>query len=175
LVSGVVIGNSEWIKKLKKNARDLGCTTNDFTAFLLSRGLKTLEIRIQRQNYNAQNIAEFFEGNRKITKVYYPGLKSNPQYELAKSFMSGFGGMVSIEVDMNKAEIDKSLKKLKYFTRAVSLGGVESLVCLPCETSHSYLSKERREKLGIKDNLVRVSVGIENVEDLLEDWEEALK
>lgn len=174
LIAGIVVGKKDFIKQLSKNARNYGCTTNEMTAFLLSRGLKTLAIRIEKQNYNAQKLAEFLEDHKKVEKVYYPGLKSNPRHQLAKSFMNGFGGMLSFEIDKEPEELNNCLSKLKYFTRAVSLGGVESLLCLPCETSHSYLSKEERLKLTIKDNLIRVSVGIEDIDDLIDDWENAL-
>ena len=145
------------------------------TAFFLSRGLKTLSIRIERHNSNAQKLAEFLSSHKKVTAVNYPGLIKHPQHKLAATFMSGFGGMLSFELDMETKEFNERLAKLKYFSRAVSLGGVESLICLPSETSHSYLSKTDREKLGIKDNLIRVSVGIEDADDLIQDWDEVLK
>jgi cysteine-S-conjugate beta-lyase len=175
LMAGIVAGNAELMKKVRRNARDLGCTTNDLTAFFLSRGLKTLSIRVERHNSNAQKLAEFLSSHKKVTIVNYPGLKSHPQHDLASTFMSGFGGMLSFELDMEAQELNERLGKLKYFTRAVSLGGVESLLCLPSETSHSYLSKSDREKLGIKDSLIRVSVGIEDSDDLIQDWDNALK
>jgi cysteine-S-conjugate beta-lyase len=174
LIAGIVIGKNDFIKRLRKNARNLGCTTNEMTAFLLSRGLKTLAIRVEKQNHNAQKLAEYLKSHKKIIKVNYPGLDTNPQYHLANSFMKGFGGMLSFEIDLEPEEMNNCLSRLKYFPRAVSLGGVESMLCLPCETSHSYLSKEDRLKLKIKDNLVRVSVGIEDIDDLIIDWKEAL-
>jgi len=174
LISGFVAGYSDLMKQVRKNARDLGCTPNDLSAFFLARGLKTLSIRMERHNSNAQKLAEFLENHKKVTKINYPGLKSHPQHKLAAGFMKGFGGMLSVEVDMDQKELNEKLAKLNYFKRAVSLGGVESLICLPCETSHSYLPKAEREKLGIKDSLIRVSVGIEDVEDLINDWDEAL-
>lgn len=174
LIAGCVVSSKDIIKKIRKNARDLGCTPNDITAFLLDRGLKTLAIRIERHNENALKLANYFYNHNKVSVVNYPGLESHPQHELAKKIMKGFGGMLSIELKMGISELNERLNKLKYFTRAVSLGGVESLLCLPSETSHSYLSKEEREKLGIKDNLVRISVGIEDINDLIEDWEQAL-
>ncbi len=174
LMAGFVAGSTEMMKKVRKNARDLGCTTNDLSAFFLARGLKTLSVRMERHNSNAQKLTEYLEGHKKVLKIYYPGLKSNPQHGLASTFMKGFGGMFSFEIDMDSNELNEKLAKLKYFKRAVSLGGVESLICLPCETSHSYLPKSERERLGIKDNLIRVSVGIEDFEDLIQDWEEVL-
>jgi cysteine-S-conjugate beta-lyase len=174
LNAGIAVGKKEFMKSLKIYARDLGCTTNDSTAYLLTRGMKTLAIRVERQNLNALILAQYLEKHKKISTVNYPGLESHPQHELAKKMMKGFGGMLSIEANLNNDELDKALGKLQYFSRAVSLGGVESLICLPKETSHSYLSKEDRANLGIKDNLIRISVGIEDIEDLISDWEEAL-
>jgi cysteine-S-conjugate beta-lyase len=175
LMAGVVVGKAGLIKKIRKNARDLGCTTNDMTAYFLARGLKTLSVRMERHNKNALALAEYLQIHKKVVCVNYPGLSSHPQHELALKFMLGFGGMFSFELNMNTTELNERLGKLKYFSRAVSLGGVESLICLPSETSHSYLPKEERERLGINDNLIRVSVGIEDIDDLIADWENALK
>jgi len=174
LIAGFVAGSKEYIKKIRKNSRDLGCTPNDITAYLLARGLKTLAIRVEKHNQNALKLAKYLSEHKRVNVVNYPGLESHPQHELAKKFMKGFGGMLSVEFNMEADELNKRLSKLKFFARAVSLGGVESLLCLPSETSHSYLPKSEREKLGIKDTLVRISTGIEDIDDLITDWDEAL-
>jgi len=174
LIAGFVASSKDYIKRIRKNSRDLGCTPNDITAYLLARGLKTLAIRVEKHNQNAIKLAKYLSEHKKVDVVNYPGLESHPQHELAKKFMKGFGGMLSVEFNMDADELNKRLSKLKFFARAVSLGGVESLLCLPSETSHSYLPKSEREKLGIKDTLVRISTGIEDIDDLINDWEEAL-
>ena len=145
-------------------------------SYLVLRGIKTLALRVQRHSENGMKVAQFLENHEAIDKVFYPGLKSHPQYELAKKQMSDFGGMVSFTFKSGKMESAvKFLENLKVFTLAESLGGVESLANLPTLMTHASIPAEKRSELGITDDLVRLSVGIEDVEDLLADLENALK
>lgn len=121
-----------------------------------------------------QKIATYLESHPKIKKVNYPGLKSHPQHELAKKQMSGFGGMLSFEIDGNQTDVKAFLKEVRIFTLAESLGGVESLIEHPASMTHASIPQKEREKIGIKDNLVRISVGVEDIEDLTEDLTHAL-
>jgi cystathionine gamma-lyase len=139
------------------------------------RGIKTLALRMERHNYNAQRVAEFLETHPKIKKVNYPGLKSHPQHELAKRLMSGFGGMLSFEMKSNLKQVKAFLKRLEIFVLAESLGGVESLIEHPGLMTHANIPKKERMKTGISDALLRVSVGIEDIADLLADLKQALK
>jgi cystathionine beta-lyase/cystathionine gamma-synthase len=144
------------------------------SAFLTLRGLQTLELRIQRHNENAMAIARFLETHPNIAAVHYPGLSSHPDHEIAKARMSGFGGMLSFEVtsdfDGTKAVMDR-LKKIKL---ATSLGGVTSLANQPMTNTHAALSPEAREKAGVSESLVRLSVGIEAVQTIIDDLDQAL-
>ena len=145
-----------------------------FDCFLVLRGIKTLAIRMERHQENAMKIAQFLEKHTKVRKVIYPGLKSHPQYELAKRQMSGFGGIISFFI---KGGLDASrsfLERVEIFSLAESLGGVESLIEHPAIMTHTSLPKEVKEKLGISDELIRMSVGIENVDDLIDDLEKSL-
>ena len=142
--------------------------------WLCLRSAKTLHVRMDRHASNAQRIAEWLEQHSDVNHVYYPGLPSHPQHELAKSQMSGFGGMISVE--LGSLERAKSFTSaLKLFTLAESLGGVESLVCHPVSMTHGSIPKDQRERLGVTDGLVRLSVGIEDVDDLLNDVKQALR
>jgi cystathionine gamma-lyase len=138
------------------------------------RGIKTLQLRMQRHNQNAIEIAEFLEKHPKINKVIYPGLQSHPQHQLAKQQASGFGGIISFEIKGNIDDAKTFLEHLTLFALAESLGGVESLIELPAVMTHASVSKESREKIGITDTLIRVSVGIEDSKDLINDLKIAL-
>jgi cystathionine gamma-lyase len=138
------------------------------------RGIKTLQLRMQRHNQNAIEIAEFLEKHPKVNKVIYPGLKSHPQHQLAKQQTSGFGGIISFEIKGTGNDAKTFLERLTLFALAESLGGVESLIELPAVMTHASVSKESREKIGITDTLIRVSVGIEDSKDLINDLKEAL-
>ena len=178
LIAGaMVIGKKDkkLINKMSNIHNSLGPITSAFDSYLLLRSLKTLVVRMERHNENAMKIANFLEKRRDIKKVIYPGLKTHPQHKLASKQMNGFGGIVSFEIKgkLNKAK--SFLKKTKIFTLAESLGGVESLIEHPGLMTHASLSKERREKLGISDTLIRLSIGLENIEDLKEDISQALK
>ena len=141
---------------------------SEHTVWLLERSIKTLSLRVNAQNENALKISEFLNNNKNIKAVYYPGLKSHPQYELAKRQMKGFGGMLSFELKKENKS-DEFTRFLKIIKPAMSLGGVESTITSPALTSHAKISKEQRDKFGISDGLLRFSVGIEDYSDLESD------
>ena len=153
----------------------MGYNMDPHQAFLTRRGLKTLAIRIERAQRNAQQIAEFLEKHPKVEKIVYPGLPIYPQYELAQSQMSGPGAMMSFEVKGGYEAGKRLMDNVHLAMLAVSLGGIETLIQHPASMTHSKLSKEARLSAGITDGLVRLSVGIEDVEDLIEDLDQALK
>ena len=155
-------------------AINYGGSINALTCYLLERSLKTLSIRVERQNKNAMAIAKFLSIHKKVAKVYYPGLKEHPGHKMAKKQMAGFGGMVSFEIRGGVKASDKFVSRLKLIQAAVSLGGLESIICSPALTSHAKISAEERVKLGITDGLIRLSVGIEGGEDLVADLNSAL-
>ncbi|MBT9189475.1 trans-sulfuration enzyme family protein [Zobellia russellii] len=174
ILAGAVASTEENINKIFGLAKNFGGSLSDYTVWLLERSLKTMGLRVKAQNENAQRMAEYLEGSNAVTKVYYPGLKSHPDYELAKAQMNGFGGMLSFELheDYDAAQFQKELQLIK---PSMSLAGVESTVLSPTKTSHALLSAEERAKQGILDGLIRFSVGIEEPEDLVADIEQALK
>ncbi|MBU3111099.1 trans-sulfuration enzyme family protein [Clostridium lacusfryxellense] len=169
LVAGLVVVNDEAIgEKLHFIQNSTGGVLGPFDSFLLIRGIKTVGVRMDRHNNNAIKIALFLQKREEVEKVYYPGLIDHPSHEVHKAQASGFGGMVSFVI---KKEYDykKFLESLKIITLAESLGGVESLICHPASMTHAAIPKELRDKVGISDNLVRLSVGIEDVSDIEED------
>ncbi len=172
--AGTAIASEAHIDKIFQLAKNFGGSLSDFTVWMLERSLKTLGLRVKAQNENALALAEFLEGQDGIAKVYYPGLSSHPDYELAKSQMKGFGGMLSFELQEG---LDYKLfqKKLNLIKPSMSLAGVESTILLPAVTSHGLLTPEERTAQGIKDGLMRFSVGIEEKEDLMEDLKQALE
>lgn len=175
IVGGVIIAKEEAMyKKLRVMMTNMGCNIDPHQAYLTLRGLKTLSIRMEKSQENAMKIAEFLENHSKIEWVAYPGLKSHPQYDLAQKQMKGPGSMISFELKGGIKAGKILLDNLKVILLAVSLGGVESLVEHPASMTHSKVAEEERLKAGITDGLVRLSVGIENVEDLLEDLKQAL-
>ncbi|CAO3681226.1 unnamed protein product [Rhizopus stolonifer] len=153
----------------------MGAVPSAFDCFLARRGLMTLEVRMQRHAENAQAVAEYLETNDLVEQVIYPGLPSHPEHELAKKQQSGFGGMISFRMKGDLSNVNQFLKNLEHITLAESLGGVESLVEVPAIMTHGAVSPEDRAVLGITDTLVRVSVGIENKEDLIADLKQALE
>ncbi len=175
IVAGAVIGSKDLITKIKYKLNHLGGSLNPNACFLMHRGMKTLALRMERQNDNSREIAKFLEIHPKIRKVNHPGLESNSSHIRASTLLDGFGGMVSFEVDGDVQEADKFISNLTLFINAPSLGGVESLVTRPALTSHSGMSKEDREASGIKNELIRMSIGIEAVEDLIADIYNALE
>ena len=176
MIGGIAVTNrSDIQEKLAFIQNSIGAIQGPFDSFLALRGLKTLPIRMERHNYNAENIAEFLEKNDKVGRVIYPGLKSHPQHLLAKEQMNGFGGIISFYL---KADIEKTksfLESCQIFSLAESLGGVESLIEHPAIMTHGSVDKPLREILGITDNFVRLSVGIEDLNDLIDDLENAFK
>ena len=178
LIAGaMVIGKKDkkLINRMSNIHNSLGPITSAFDSYLLLRSLKTLVVRMERHNKSAMEIAKFLEKRKDIKNVIYPGLKTHPKHKLAARQMNGFGGIVSFEIKGKLSKAKSFLKKTKIFTLAESLGGVESLIEHPGLMTHASLSKERREKLGISDTLIRLSIGLENIEDLKEDITQALK
>lgn len=174
IICGFIISSKKLVKKFWNTAITMGGSVNAHTCYLLERSLKTLAIRIQRQNENAMQLAESLHKHPQVKNVYYPGLSSHPGHEVAKRQMSGFGGMLSFEIDLLSDEIDRFLKNLKVIHSAMSLGGVDTIISAPYMTSHAKLTPEERQEVGISDQLLRLSIGIEDVDDLINDIEQAL-
>lgn len=174
LICGVAAGRSDLIAKIKETRTSLGGTMDPHAAWLLLRGIKTLAVRVQRQNDNALRIAQFLAGHPNVARVHYPFLEGHPQRALAMDQMSGGGGVLSFEVAGTGSDTRKVVESLHLFTLAPSLGGVDSLVTLPVYTSHAMISPEHRATMGVTDQLVRLSIGIESADDLIADLEEAL-
>ncbi|MGE0130899.1 MAG: PLP-dependent aspartate aminotransferase family protein [Blastocatellales bacterium] len=172
--AGALVGSKDFVERVWRFALIAGATLSPFDGWLLLRGLRTLGLRVERHNQNGMALARFFEHHPKVAKVYYPGLESHPQRELAKSQMSGFTGMLSVELRGGYAAADKFISSLKLATRAASLGGFETLVVHPASMWSLQLSRELREATGINEGLVRISVGLEDEVDMLRDFERAL-
>src|SRR5919199_5949499 len=170
----VVTSNEQLYTELKFYQNAIGAVPSPLDSWLVLRGIKTLAVRMREHEKNALFLAECLEKHPKVERIYYPGLPSHEQYHLAKQQMSGFGGMISLELQGGFAEVERFVSRIKLFLLAESLGGVESLICYPAKMTHGALPEEERLKRGIKDNLVRLSVGIENQKDLKEDLENAL-
>ena len=175
LTCGVVSGRRDLIDRIDDSRKTLGNCMDPHAAFLLIRGLKTLAVRVARHNENALRVAEFLAGHAKVRRVHYPFLKSHPQYAIARDQMSGGSGMVTFEVDGTGDDARRVSEAMRMFTLATSLGGVESLVSIPVLTSHAMISAEQRAKMGVTEQMVRLSVGIESADDLIEDLERALE
>ena len=175
LTCGVVSGRHDLIDQIGETRKTLGNCMDPHAAFLLIRGIKTLAVRVARHNENALRVAEFLEQHAKVRRVHYPFLKSHPQYAIAREQMSGGSGMVTFEVEGSGDDARRVSEAMRLFTLATSLGGVESLVSIPVLTSHAMISAELREKMGVNEQMVRLSVGIENADDLIEDLERALE
>ena len=174
ILAGTVASSSSNIEKIIESSINYGGNLSEYTVWLLERSIKTLSLRVNAQNENAQKLAEFLNNNKNVDLVFYPGLKSHPQHELSKRQMNGYGGMLSfvLKNEDKAADFTRSLKLIK---PAMSLGGVESTISSPSLTSHSKLSKEQRIKYGISDGLLRFSVGIEDYNDLENDLSQAFK
>ena len=176
MIGGVAVTNSmELAEDLAFLQNSVGAVQGPFDAFLALRGLKTLPLRIEKHNYNAMKVAEFLEASPLVDNVIYPGLASFSQHELAKSQMDGFGGIVSFYIKGDLSMTKTFLEKCEIFSLAESLGGVESLIEHPAIMTHGSIKKEIRQELGILDNFVRISVCIENIEDLIDDLDSAMK
>jgi len=173
ILAGTAISSEKHIDTIFQLAKNFGGSLSDYTVWLLERSIKTMGIRVKAQNKNAKKMAKFLERHPDIEKVYYPGLKSHPDHALAKSQMHGFGGMLSFEL---RAGLDAGLfqKKLNLIKSSMSLAGIESTILSPTLTSHALLTPEERKNQGIRDGLLRFSLGIEEKEDLIADIEQAL-
>jgi len=173
-MGGVLTGKKELVKKVFQFREINGASLQADPAYMIARGMKTLELRIERQNASALTIARYLKAHPKVTDVFYPGLETHPGHEIAKTQMKGFGGILSFSVDGGYDNVKKVLPQLKLVHLAASLGSVSTLAGPPRTTSHVELTEEQRKLLGIPEGLIRYSVGIENVDDLLEDLEQAL-
>lgn len=174
LCCGVAVSSGLHAERIRHAARHLGGSLNASTCYLLERSLKTLAIRVERQTQNAARIAVYLAGHEAIRNVNYPGLPQSGGHEIARIQMTGFGAMLSFELDDKRIAPALFLRRLKLIRPAVSLGGVETTICAPAETSHVKISREERHRIGITDALLRLSVGIENVDDLLADLSQAM-
>ena len=175
VLSGVVAGTAPYIEEVRQKMMVWGQAPDPFAVWLLDRGLKTLDVRVRRQNENAARIAAWAEGRKEIRHVHYAGLPDHPDHEVARTTLDGFGGMLALELLGGAKAADRFVRRLKVWMHAPSLGGVESLVSEPRFTSHEHLSAEQRTKIGIPDGFVRLSVGIEDADDLIGDLEQALR
>jgi cystathionine gamma-lyase len=174
MIGGAVVSRTgDLAKEIKFLQNSIGGVMGPFDAFLANRGVKTLALRMQRHCENGMKVARWLESNPAVSRVWYPGLESHPQHELAKRQMHGFGGMVSCVIDGDLDRTRRVLERFRIFTLAESLGGVESLVNHPAIMTHASVPREVRESRGITDTLIRLSVGIEDAEDLLADLEQA--
>lgn len=174
VVAGIIVGSRKIITMIEPYLKNFGGTTSPFDAWLLMRGLKTLGIRMKTHCENALIVAEYLDKHPKIKKVYYPGLKSHPQYDLSQTQADGFGGMISFELNGTIESGITLMNSVQMITLAVSLGSVDSLIQHPASMTHAGIPREERIKSGIGDSLVRLSVGIENIEDILADLSQAL-
>lgn len=174
IICGIVAGRKDLIETIHSTRTTLGGAMDPHAAFLLLRGMKTLAVRVQRQNENALQVAQFLSSHPKVHSVNYPFLEGHPQRALAMEQMSGGGGMMSFAIDGTSDDARKVSESLNLFTLAPSLGGVDSLVCIPSLTSHAMIPADHRAKMGVTDQLIRLSIGIENADDLIADLEQAL-
>ena len=174
LVGGLVVGSHDFIVAARKTLKEYGGVIDPFAAYLTLRGLKTMALRVEKQNSNATKVAEFLEAHPRVKRVYYPGLRSHPQHELAKRQMRGFGGVLCFELESEEKGAT-FIENLKLIIHGVSLGGVESLISMPIYTSHNYLTPQDLEEIELNNRMIRLSVGIEDAEDLITDLESALK
>jgi cystathionine beta-lyase/cystathionine gamma-synthase len=175
IVGGACIGRADLIEKITHKLNHLGGSMDPHAAFLLHRGMKTLALRVRYQNESAMKIARFLEAHAAIEKVNYPGLESHPRHQRARDLFDGFSGMLSFEIKGGVDAAEKFMQKARLPIVAPSLGGVETLITRPSTTSHSGMSREDRARLGITDSLIRASVGIEATEEIIEDFDQALR
>lgn len=175
IVAGAVIGSAELVGRVKHRLDHLGGTLDPHACFLLHRGMKTLALRMRQQNRSALEIALFLNEHPRVARVHYAGLASHPSHERAKALLDGFGGLLSFELKTDLEGTLRFLEKVRLAIQAPSLGGVESLLTRPVTTSHAGLAEKERLRLGITDSLIRMSVGIEDTSDLIEDLKQALE
>jgi len=176
VVGGAVVSSTnELAERVQFLLNAMGTCESPFDCWLVSRGIKTLPVRMVQHCKNASAIATFLNSHKKVKRVFYPGLESHPDHELAKRLMNGFGGMISFEIDGGLDAVNSLLRKIDVFSLAESLGGVDSLAEHPATMSHASMPPAFRQQVGITDDLIRLSVGLENVDDLIEDLEQALQ
>jgi cystathionine beta-lyase len=169
---GVAVGSRQVMEPIRNLARCLGGSLDAQSCYQLERSMKTLVLRVERQTQSAGTLARFLEGHDRVARVYYPGLESFPGHATAAGQMKGFGAMLSFELD--GIDPDEFVQRLKLISPAISLGGIESTICSPARTSHSVMSESERLRTGITQALLRLSVGLENVEDLMTDLDQAI-
>jgi methionine-gamma-lyase len=174
IIAGAAVGNAEWMERVRQMIIYLGGSMDPGAAYLLIRGMKTLGVRVQRQGENAMAVAKFLEKHPKVARVHYPGLKSHPDHALAKKQMRGFGGMLAFDLKGGLPAARRFCDRVRLFLLAASLGGAESLVILPIYSSHYNMAEEELRRAGVSPGTVRVSLGLEDKEDLIEDLKQAL-
>jgi cystathionine beta-lyase/cystathionine gamma-synthase len=174
LICGIATGRRDLIEQIHSTRTTLGCCMDPHAAFLLLRGIKTLALRVERQNQSALRIAGFLSQHPQVARVHYAMLKEHPDNAIAKKYMAGAGCVVSFEVEGSGGDACRVAEGLNLFSLAPSLGGVDSLVTIPVLTSHAMIAPEVRKKMGVTEQMIRLSVGIEHVEDLIADLEKGL-
>ena len=175
IVAGAVVGRTDLVREVRHRLNHLGGSLDPHACFLLQRGLKTLPVRVAYQNESALRVATWLEGHSAVARVNYPGLASHPRHARARGLFDGFGGMLSFELKGGRPAAERFIEQAVLPVSAPSLGGVETLLTLPATTSHLGMEPAERRRAGISDGLIRVSVGLETTEDLIEDFEQALK
>lgn len=175
ILGGAVMGTASYVEEVRQKMMVWGQAPDPFSCWLLERGLKTLDVRVRRQNESAMRIARWAEERKEIKRVHYPGLPSHPDYEVARETLDGYGGMLALELAGGGRAADRYVKRLKLLTYATSLGGVDSLVSEPRYSSHAAMTSAERAAVGIPDGFLRISVGIEDADDLIGDLEQALR
>lgn len=174
LCCGIALTSHEYADRIRAMARHLGGSLDVVACYLLERSLKTLSLRVERQTENASRVADFLSEHDAVLRVNYPGLPTSEGYEIARSQMIAFGAMLSFELDEKRIRVTEFLRRLQLIRPAISLGGVQTIICAPSETSHVKMSADERLRVGISDTLLRLSVGIEHVDDLIGDLSQAL-
>jgi len=174
VLGGIVCGTASYVEEVRQKMMLWGQAPDPFAAWLLDRGLKTLDVRVRRQNENAMQVAEWCAEQKEIRAVHYPGLATHPDHSVAKTMLDGFGGMMAIELSGGGRAAEKFIRRLKIIRHSPSLGGADSLVSEPRFTSHAHLSAEARANAGIPDGFLRLSIGIESANDLIRDIDQAL-
>jgi len=175
ILGGAVLGTAPYIEEVRQKMIVWGQAPDPFSCWLLERGLKTLDVRVARQNDNAGRIAAWCSARKEVRHVHYPGLEDHPDHEVARTFLDGFGGMLAIELVGGARSAERFIRRLQLIKHAPSLGGVDSLISEPRFTSHAHLTSEERAAIGVPDGFLRLSIGIENADDLIADIEQALK
>jgi cysteine-S-conjugate beta-lyase len=175
VLGGVVLGTVPYIEEVRQKMMVWGQAPDPFACWLLERGIKTLDVRVRRQNENALELARCCESRKEVQRVHYPGLESHPDFQIASELLTGFGGMMAIELAGGAKAATRFLRRLKLIKHAPSLGGVETIISEPRFTSHEHLTADQREAMGVPDGFLRISVGVEDADDLVADVEQALK